>query len=189
MAKRIPPPAPEAPVMVAPISAKTQHLIDAIRSDFKSFVDGFRVLNTKRADLAPAFMKAYGGYQNDTGGGFVTFCRVLVPEIPLDRDGYRAHPAYQAATYLRRLQSPAAERGKKIKPEDRPVTPLRALAVLVQTVLPILDPQGILWGAFVKEMNWTDEQAQRIQKLGVTLGPLHLRGKPAQVLHVERRAA
>lgn len=171
-----------------PISAKTSHLIDHVRPLFVDFVEGFTAMTASREDLAPQFMKAFEAWRTETGGAFVAFVRVLVPDIPVDRNGYRAHPAFNAAMYLRRLLASAETRAssKRVKPEERPATPYQALARLVATVLPYVDPSGAIWTAFCREMNWDEKAQQRVRQLADKLGPVKLNSRQAGLL---RRAS
>lgn len=159
------------------VSAKVRTMIDHIREDFTAFVDGFTALTSARATLSPKFMKAFGAWQAETGGNFVSFVRLLDPEVPEDRDGYRAHKSYQAADYLRRLQAGATRETSEIPESERPVTAYRALAYFVATVLPTLDPSGALWTAFVEQMHWTEQQAARLQTTANKLGAVKLPAK------------
>lgn len=158
------------------ITSKTRGLIDGIREDFRAYVDDFTQLTVSRETLAPRFMKAFAAWAQETGGPFVAFCRVLEPAIPEDREGYRAHPAYQAADYLRRLT--AAQTGGRERdqiPEgERPIPVYRAFAMFLATVLPAIDPNGTLWGAFVKEMHWSEDQANRIRVTATKAGAISL---------------
>jgi hypothetical protein len=175
--RHVAPPAATSPAMVATavavaVSAKTRHLIDAIRDDFTGFSDGFSQLTVSRAELAPRFMKAFAAWAQETGSTFINFVRVLDPSVPEDRDGYRAHASYQAADNLRRLGAGVAR--EPIPEDDRPVSAYQALAYLVATVLPLIDPTGSFWSAFVKEMRWTDAQNERLKLLAVKVGPVQL---------------
>lgn len=159
-------------VVTLAVTAKTRHLIDAIREDFTAFADGFASITSSRAELAPRFMKAFAAWAQETGSTFAAFVRVLDKDVPEDRDGYRAHPSYQAADYLRRL---GAGQGREVVPEDeRPMTAYQALAYLVATVMPVVDPTGSIWSAFVREMRWTPEQAERVKVAAAKVGPVQL---------------
>lgn len=159
---------PDIAVDIAPISAKTQKMIDGIKRPFVAFVSDYKSLLSSRAELAPRFMKAYGAWQSESGGTFVAFVRVLDPSIPVERNAYRAHVSYQAADYLRRLvaRQQAEKEGRKVvNPAEVPATPLEALARLVSSVLPLVPNADILWKAFVEELHWTDNQVKRVQSL------------------------
>lgn len=156
------------------MSAKTKHLVDAVRQPFMAFATDFAAITLTRADLSPKFMKAFGAYASDTGGTFIAFVRLIDPTVPADRKAYRAHTSYAAADYLRRLAAATATPRKPIPASKRPATPLVALARMVATVLPLVDPNGKIWDAFVAEMHWTQDTAKRVQSLGAKLGPITL---------------
>lgn len=156
------------------LTAKTRALIDNVRTSFVTFVDDFSALvSSSRQDLAPRIMRAYGAYREETGGTFVDFVRQLDSTVPADRAKYRAHRSYQAADYLRRLVA-AAPRTATRSRGPKPATPLVALARLMATVLPAVDPTGAVWAAFVKEMHWSADQAKRLQKLAASQGAVPL---------------
>jgi hypothetical protein len=168
----------EASGLVVALSVKVRHLVDGIRDDFTMFTEGFASLTATRELLAPKFMKAFSSWQGETEGTFAGFVRELDPSVPEGRDGYRAHASYQAADYLRRLMA-QAER-EPVAAEDRPVSTYTALAHLVATVLPSIDPTGVIWGAFVREMRWTDAQAERLKVTAAKIGAVKL---PPTVRH------
>lgn len=154
-------------------SQKTLRLIDGIKRPFLTFMDEFGAITASRRELAPAFMRAFEAWRTDTAGNFVGFVRMLVPDVPANRDGYREHPAYQAADYLRRLAAIDAAPREPVPPELRPATPLVALARVVATVLPMLGPNAeALWAAFIEEMHWSAEQVARFQGLVNRSGPM-----------------
>jgi hypothetical protein len=155
---------------------KTLRLIDDIRRPFAEFVDDFGAITQSRQELAPRFMRAFNAWAQDTQGSFVAFVRLLVPEVPAAREGYRAHPAYQAADYLRRLAAQPAER-EQVAPEDRPATPGRALAKVLAAILPMLSDPEALWAAFIQELHWTPEQIARLQGAINREGPIQLQGR------------
>jgi hypothetical protein len=157
---------------------KTLRMIDDIRRPFLSFVDDFGAITQSRAELAPRFMRAFGAWSHDTAGSFVAFVRLLVPEVPTARDAYRAHPAYQAADYLRRKAADdAVGERPQVPPEDRPATPGRALAKVLAAILPMLSDPEALWAAFIQELHWTPEQIARLQGAINREGPIQLQGR------------
>lgn len=174
MRKKLNVPAPTVSVVASTpeVSVKTRHLIEAIREPFTAFAEGFSQLRVSREELAPRFVKAFEAWAKETEGSFVAFARLLDADIPEDREGYRAHPSYQAADYLRRL-SVSAER-EPVPEEDRPVPAYTALARLVATVLPIIDQNGQIWSSFVREMRWTEQQGERLRAAGTKAGAIKL---------------
>lgn len=167
--------------IVAPLSTTTTRLVAAIRDDFGAFVDGFAALTSDRAALAPKFMRAFEAWTKETSLSFVAFVRVLDPKVPTDRDGYRGHASYQAADYLRRRQADAARAKEATPADERPVSLNTALVYLLATVMPVVDPTGSIWTAFVREMRWDDAQAQRLKERAAKLGAVKL---PSRVKHV-----
>ena len=150
------------------LSTKTSSLIEGIRRPFLSFSKDFAGLVHSKAELAPKFMKAFRAWEKETDGTFVAFIRVLDPSVGEDRDDYRAHKTYQAADYLRRLDS-------RPEPEERtgtsPATHLLGLTRVVATILDLVaeDQQPRLWAALEKELHWTDTQIDRLKaKVGET---------------------
>lgn len=160
------------------LSVKTRAMVDAIREQFTAFVDEFHQMTVSRAELAPKFMKAFAAWQVETGGTFVGFVRLLDPKVPEGRDAYRATPTYQAADYLRRLLAQADR--EPIPEENRPVSAYLALAHLVATILPAIDPNGVIWQAFVREMNWSEAAAERLKTVAAKAGAIKL---PPTVKH------
>lgn len=184
--------ASETPATVtAPVqlSVKLTSVIDNLRRPFRAFVSEFKSLSLSRAELAPAFMEAFGHYEKETDGTFIQFCRLVDPSIPADREAYRNDPSYQAATYLRRLVQQAEMQSPKKKRGPKPATPLLALARFVATVLPVVDPTGAIWAAFVAEMHWSERQAARVQALGVKAGPVPVPKKVQNILEHKRAVA
>lgn len=178
------------PSVAVAVSAKTRTLIDQIREDFDAFANGFAQLITDRVALAPKFMKAFGAWASETGGSFAAFVRVLDSSVPEERDGYRAHATYQAADYLRRLSAASAREVEETPEGERPVTAYQALAYLVATVMPVVDPTGAIWSAFVREMHWSDAQAERVKVAAARLGAVKLPPRTkSQLTHVRTAAA
>lgn len=145
------------------LTIRTQKLIDDIKAPFTDYISDFTALMVNREELAPAFIRAFKSYEKDTDGTFVSFVRVLDVTVPLDRDGYRAHPTYQAADHLRSLNRERAEPQEVSK--TAPVTPMVALAKVVATILPLIDDTGVIWAAFIKQLHWNEAQIKRLQHM------------------------
>lgn len=176
------------------LSSKLTTQIDHLRKPFTAFTKDYGSLLVTRADLAPKFMAGFDAYRLETGGtqsedgriaggsSFVSYVCLFDTSVPADnRDAYRAHRTYQAADYLRRL---VVQSGQAPKTHDGPLptTPLVALARLVATVLPRVDPSGAIWAAFVEEMHWAPAMIARIDKLARSQGPVVLPQKARAVL-------
>lgn len=172
-----------APALTLTVSPRLQHTIDDLRKPIQAYVSDAVTLVTTRSELAPRFMRAFDTFSTESGGKFVDFCRLFVPSIPADRSGYRADSSYQQLDYLRRLVAQQSRGEKKPLPASRrPATPYQALARLIATVLPQVDPNGALWHAFVHEMHWTEKTATRIKTLGAKLGPVPISGRATMFL-------
>jgi hypothetical protein len=187
-----PEPAPADEEMAEDIilSVKTQKMVDGIRSSFVNYVNDFQVLTATRESLAPRFMRAFQMWQEETKQTFVQFVRVLVPSVPEDRDGYRNDPAYQAATYLRRLEAVNARvetpQARMQRLARAPVNPRIALARLVASLVPLLSPEGetALWRALEGQLHWSDAQIKGLQTLVETETPL-VRVRTPRGVHIE----
>jgi hypothetical protein len=137
-AKDAPPTAsvtPDAPKDApAKLTGPLVRAVDTLRVVFNTFLTEFNALEARREDIAPRFMRTFGKWQSETGGTFIAFVRVLVPDVPMTVKEYKFNRAYMAADYLRRLvaqqeratTSPIA-RAKQIAAVPRPhVSPWRA---------------------------------------------------------------
>jgi len=85
-------------------SEKLRAVLDEIRPAFRDLGQGLDRLTQKRAELAPAFMKAYAVWRRETHRPFIAFVHELDRSMPVtDRTAYRSHPSYRAAEYLKQL--------------------------------------------------------------------------------------
>lgn len=172
-------PTPQGDDAPAKMSTKLTRAVDTLRGLFIGFVQEFTALTMSREELAPRFYKTFLAWKEETGGSFVDFVRVLVPEVPMDRAGYKAHSAYNAADNLRRLaqagtreeETPVA-RAKRIA--AAPVNPRRALARVLASLAPILDPTAMdaVWKAASAQLHWTDGQIEAMKALVGEESPL-----------------
>lgn len=149
-------------------------MVRKLQPMFMAFAEGLTHLTTARSDLAPKFMKTFEAWAKETGGTFVEFVQQLDDKVPSDREGYKAHTSYMAADYLRRLQARLRQPREPVPEGERPVTPLVALAKIVATVLPAVDPTGTIWAAFIAELHWSPEQAERLKALSEKQGAIKL---------------
>jgi hypothetical protein len=113
-------------------SVKLREALEDLRPAFRDVGQTLESLTRKRAELAPAFMKAFVLWKRETRRTFIAFVHELDPRVPVnDRKAYQAHPSYQAALYLQQLaEDPAAKR-------RRGLTPLTLVAVVLKSVLPL----------------------------------------------------
>lgn len=169
------------------LTARVGKLLAELETPFLAFAEGFAHLSTARSELAPQFMQTCRAWQRETHGTFAGFVRLFDPTVPLHRAGYRAHSTYQSADYLRRLRG--KRRGDSLPLDQRAVSPLVALARLVATVMPAVDPTGTIWAAFVRAMHWSDEQAERLKVLSVREGAITLPPRTKHTLTTLRAAA
>lgn len=158
------------------VSSKVLKAVDAIKKPFTQFVKDFASLATSREELAPKFMKAANAWMEETSGTFVDFVRYLVPDVGATRNEYRAHRAYQAADYLRRLvaQQARARREPTTEGTVAPATPMNAMASLVASIMPLIpeDQKHRLWESFYVNLHWSQRQVERLQGLIGDADPL-----------------
>lgn len=159
----------------APLPKRVENRIAKLRKPFAAFVSEMEGIVASRTDLAPQFMQAYASWQKATGGNFVTFCRVLDPSIPEDREGYRRHRAYAAADYLRRVASGSPQRRQEKRTDaEAPATPLDAVARTLAILLPLVpNPERIkLWERITAELHWTERQVTLLRQRAESAPPL-----------------
>lgn len=175
-----------------PLSVRIVRMVDGIRSAFNDFTAEFKKVSERRAEFAPKFMKVFHAWQGETEGTFVAFVRVLVPELPMDTKGYKAHAAHIAADNLRSLYN-RLERGKKLTPVERakaiqnkPVAPRAAYTRLMAAFLPLIDDTGkeALRKAMSEQLHWTEAQIKGIFADSDETTPL-VRVKPPRGVHID----
>ena len=153
--------------MVKPLSSRVQHMVDEVRVDFKDFTSEMGAIAQSRLLVAPKFMKAFRAFAAETPGPekgkFLAFVRLLDPKVPADRDGYRNHPSYQAAGYLRSIEMLANLESADEPSKTLPATPLVALSRVVAMILPAVKDQDAFWSAFKTRLHWNDAQIERLQ--------------------------
>lgn len=147
--------------------AAIERQIDAIRRPFMAYATAFGRIMETRGELAPRFMRAYYAWANADGkGGFVAFVRKIDPEVPTASrstdgvDGYRDHPSYNAAQYLRRK----VEGGNRQPARRSNVSPL---ARMIATVLQVIRPENAtaVVDSIGREFGFTARQITRLQEL------------------------
>lgn len=163
--------APQSPadgiLAPTPLSKTTARALDDLRAPFTAFCGQFAQLSTSRGQLAPRFMRTFHVWAKETGGTFVDFIREMDGTVPADREGYRAHPSYQAGDYLRRLEANTT-RGVGsggVASTDRPVTPLNVIAMLLATMSPVVDDMAAFYSVFQARLHWTDRMVDRVKAL------------------------
>jgi len=114
-------------------SRRLAALLATLRADFSEITATLKALSVRRVHFAPAFMKAYGIWQKETGRTFVAFVQQLDSTVPADKDGYTNHPAFQTACYLRRLvEAPETRAGSR----KSAMSPLDLAATVVRSTVP-----------------------------------------------------
>jgi hypothetical protein len=165
------------PITEITLSAATKRAIEAIKRPFNDVVKAGIVLDQKRRDLALPFMKAFGAWQSEMAEnghrvGFTDFVRMLHPELPQKRAEYRGHPVYNAALYLQRLGSGAAEQnragagGNNQTEAERPAPPTDVIAMLLATVAQFVPAKQMatVFDSLKENAHWNDERITTIAK-------------------------
>jgi len=176
------------PSVMAALSAKLRKTVNNLRRAFTSYVDEFKIVSESRAELAPKFMTAFAAWQQETGGGtFATFVRLFIPDLPEQSRskpqslGYRDHPAYQAAEYLRRVAGKQAGTATAETPVERshrianaPVSPTVAMARAMKTIMGFIPPDQArsLFDALKIQLHWPDRTVSRIENEARNIEPL-----------------
>lgn len=154
------------------VSSKTAKLVDGIRKPFVGFVQAFTSIEAKRTDLCRPFMQAANAWMAETGAGFVDFVRYLQPEIGHKAAEYNAHPAYNAAKYLKRKaeqiarqeRTPETEEQKAARQANAPAPPLVALSRAIATIIDLV-PEGQrdkIRQALRAELRWSDKRVTSV---------------------------
>jgi hypothetical protein len=152
------------------LSARLRALLTRVRRPFMAFAEGFEALTTSRAQLAPEFMRAHATFQQEVGGSFVAFVRLIDPSVPEDREGYRNHRSYQAAEYLRRLVNQAeaiAERQRRRDAGEAPAPSPQtvALATVIATLLTLAPEADVQVWTMLEEIGLRPRQLSRLREL------------------------
>jgi hypothetical protein len=175
------------------LSRKLQKQIEDLRKPFRAFAVEFGKVYQKRKDLAPVFMAAYVAWQTEVGAQpFIRFVQVLDPDVPSDRNGYRAHASYQAADYMRRSIGRRDAGGNAAKPTRSPG--LVNLARLLKTVLPLYKDAELFWRGIAAELTLRPRQVTNLRAAVDEVEPLIELPKikpqagPAKIIHMPTRA-
>lgn len=150
----------------------TTRLIEDVRRPFHAHVTAFGTMHRKSVELAPSFMRAFGAYQADTGGTFVAFVRLFDDTVPPNRDpdpnersniGYRNHPTYRAADYLRRLAP--LERAAEVEDHERPAGMSEAFVRLLAAIVTLIPEaqRARLWAIVGDELHWTERRVETLR--------------------------
>lgn len=175
-----------------PLSTRIAKQIDGIRETFNGYTNGLKLVNERRADFAPKFMKVFNAWKDETQGNFVAFVRVLVPDLPMQRAGYIVHPAHVAADNLRSLYN-RLERARKRTPAEqaqaeasKPVAPRQASLRLVASFLPYLEPSALdaLKKVMKEQLHWSDNVVETFVAEATEATPL-LRVRVPRGVHIE----
>lgn len=143
------------------VSRRLASTLETLRADFQGFVGAFGQLAQRKADLAPAFVRAYRQFHHETGRTFVAFVKELDPTLPAgDKDAYLRHRSYQAALYLKRLVDAPHTQAKHRKTRG----PFDVLASAVRGLLPYLAPrEEEYWASLARVSGWRERDVQRLR--------------------------
>lgn len=176
----------EAAAVISKALAKE---IAATAKTFNGFAKDYGLVNQTRAEYAPKFMKLYGKYQSVTGGSFVSFIQMLDPTMPADRTAYRAHRAWIAADYLRRLVNRRSPNATAAPARSSLTNLAQTLGVIVGMVK---DPE-IVWQAAAAQFGFTKTQIGKLRNLTAQTRPLLVidiaKPFPPNVIHFDAPAA
>jgi hypothetical protein len=183
---------PETVETPAELSAKTLHLIDAIRAPFSGYVQEMNVILTKASKLAPSFMRAANAWMGETGKGFVHFVRELDANVPVEQKGYRNNPTYNRAVYLKNLvnKPKRSKRGASADVGAAPLPAMTGMVRLIAAIKPLVPEDQLtkLWDIIANEMHWDEEKRAKLQSLVEEAAPLFAtrapRGGPRPVLRI-----
>lgn len=155
-------------------SAKTLKLVEDIRQPFTTYVKEWTGVYAAAKKLAPAFMRAAKAWQNDTGKGFVHFVQTLDPSVPTTQKGYRDHPVFNRAMYLRGLvlRPKATQRDEREGPA--PLPPLTGMVRLIAAIKPLVpeDNRVRLWEIISEQMHWDAARREQLERLVEEAAPL-----------------
>lgn len=182
-----------AEVRIESLSASIRREIERLRPELRNFTRQFAVVAEKRKDLAPRFMRTYNQISAEADGfTFVEYVRLFDATVPTQaagENGYRVHPTYMAADYLRRLtrQRPRGRQGVRDNATD-------ALARSLRTILNIIKPEthAQVWAAVQAEFGLTQRTLTGLKRRVEATEPLFklptLRPvAQAEVIHMERQ--
>ncbi len=141
-------------IIVNELSTSIRKQINALKPEITSFAKSFGLMQAKRVDLAPKFMKVYAAISADTTITFVEYVRLFVPNLPTKADGpdgYRNNSTYMACDYLRRLntQRPRGRANVRDSSTD-------ALARALATILQIVSDVDKVWAAVQTEFKFRE---------------------------------
>lgn len=165
------------------LSSKVLRAIEEIKKPFTSFTKDFAAIAMRREELAPKFMKAFGLWQAETGGNFVTFIRHLDPSVGNTRNEYRTHRSYQAADYLRRIVANVGRRegaGGIEADVTGPVTPAEAFSRLLAAFMKLIPDSQInhLREAMQESLHWDLKRVDRSLEQATEAEPIvSIKGK------------
>lgn len=173
------------------LGLKVRNAIRKIHDTFTAYARDFSVLQTKREDFAPKFVKVMRMWQGETSGSVAAFCRLFDETVPMDTKGYRAHSTYRAADYLIRLVSQQerarvtpTEQAERVR--NAPASARTALLQLIASIAPLLseEAKASLYKSLEDRLHWSERQADALKADVQNVAPLVLISAPRGV-HVE----
>jgi hypothetical protein len=154
--------------MIRPLSRQLAAAVDELRPQFAELTDAIKALSVRRAHIAPAFMRLYHRYRQETGRTFVAFVKELDPSVPADRSGYQNHRSFQAALYLRRL----ADAPETTVQNRKTVTPYQLLVPVTKSLLQLHAHPSAVWGALERASRWNARNMERLRRDVARTAPL-----------------
>lgn len=158
-------------------SDKLKTAIEDLRPAFREMGHSLETLTTKRAALAPAFMRTYAIWTRETHRPFIAFVHELDPRVPVnDRKAYRTHPSYRAAEYLKNLAK---------SPEKFERHGVTTMTMLVRTVRSLLllygdnqKAQRLAYDALLSTTRWPTKYKDRFFRRVTRAHPVALPNVP-----------
>ncbi len=162
-------------------SPRLMRLIESLRTEFAAYASGQEQLFKTRADLAPAFAKAYEIWKTETHRPLIAFVRELDPKVPADRRSYVNHRSLTAAWYLIRTAKDEA-RGKK-HVVRKTLTPFEVLAAVIRGVWWVLPKtKADVFYTHVQQIShWSKRDIKRLQTAVGRAKPLGLFPEPPRI--------
>lgn len=141
-------------------SVKLREALDGLRPSFQDMSEQLTLVGKRRKEIAPAFVKAWNLWTQETRRPFVAFVHELDASLPVtNRKAYRVHPAYRAARYLQDLAKDPDHARR------RGLTPMAMLAVTIKSIRPLCGTQRA-WEDAVKVLlaasKWREQDRTKL---------------------------
>lgn len=184
------------------LGAEVKGQLNKLKGRFTEYAKAFASVMGKRDEIAEDLVGLFGICKGKVPSlSFVRFVALLDPSIPFAQrdtkmgddgetlEGYRDHPAYQAAEYCRRkVEGRGRTRGgasvAKINAVER-------MARVIATIIPFVRDEGQLWTAIKSELGLDDRAFTRLKNAVKQTEPLFrvpdltpARRVPVRVIHI-----